>query len=69
MMWGFGFGGLWMLLLMIGVIFLIVWAVQSGTNDRQIPRSRRAIEILEERYARGEIDREDFLSRQTELES
>jgi putative membrane protein len=69
MMWGFGFGGLWMLLLMVGVVFVIVWAVQSGTSDRQVARPRRAVEILEERYARGDIDREEFLSRQTELES
>jgi putative membrane protein len=69
MMWGFGFGGLWMLLLMVGVVFVIVWAVQSGTSDRQVARPRRAVEILEERYARGDIDREEFLSRQAELES
>jgi putative membrane protein len=68
MMWGFGFGGLWMLLLMVGVVFVIVWAVQSGTSDRQVARPRRAVEILEERYARGDIDREEFLSRQAELE-
>ncbi len=69
MMWGFEFGGLWMLLLMVGVVFVIVWAVQSGTSDRQVARPRRAVEILEERYARGDIDREEFLSRQAELES
>ncbi|MCH7585492.1 MAG: SHOCT domain-containing protein [Acidobacteria bacterium] len=69
MMWGFGFAGLWMLLLMVGVVFVIVWAVQSGTRDRQVARPPRAAEILEERYARGDIDREEFLSRQTELES
>ena len=68
MMWGFGLGGLWMLLLMIGVILIIVWAVQSGSGDRSA-RPMRAMEILEERYARGEIEREDFLARKAELES
>jgi putative membrane protein len=68
MMWGFGFGGLWMLLLIVGVVFVIVWAVQSGTGDGRSYRPRRAVEILEERYARGDIDREEFLSRQAELE-
>ena len=69
MMWGFGFGGLWMLLLMVGVVFVIVWAVQGGTGDGRGDRPRRAVEILEERYARGDIDRDEFLSRQAELES
>ncbi len=65
----YGFGGLWMLLLLVGVVFVIVWAVQAGTNNRQNDRPRRALEILEERYARGDIDREEFFSRRTELES
>jgi putative membrane protein len=65
----YGFGGLWMLLLVVGVIFVIVWAVQSGTSGRSSDQPRRAIEILEERYARGEIDREEFFSRRSELES
>ena len=68
MMWGFGLGGLWMLLLMIGVILVIVWAVQSGSGARSA-RPLRAIEILDERYARGDIEREEFLSRRAELES
>jgi putative membrane protein len=58
-----------MLLFMVGVVFVIIWAVQSGTSDRQVARPRRAVEILEERYARGDIDREEFLSRHAELES
>ncbi|MFV1962864.1 MAG: SHOCT domain-containing protein [Acidimicrobiia bacterium] len=58
-----------MLLLVVGVIFVIVWAVQSGTSQRRSDRPRRALEILEERYARGEIDREEFFSRRSELES
>ncbi len=68
MMWGFGFAGLWMLLLMIGVILVIVWAVQSGSRDRSV-RPMRASEILDERYARGEIEREEFLARKAELAS
>ncbi len=68
MMWGYGFGRLWMLLLLAGVILVIVWAVQSGKGGRPIQTSR-ALEILEERYARGEVDREEFLSRRAELES
>ncbi len=68
MMWGYGgWGALWMLLFWVGVIVLIVWAVRrSGSSTPQ--RSPRAMEILEERYARGEIDHDEFQTRRAELE-
>lgn len=75
MMW-FGGGGWWMAYSMVlfwaGVIVLIVWGLRAldagnrrnGTRD---PR-RRPLEILEERYARGEIDRQEFEQRRSTLE-
>ena len=72
-MW-FGAGGwwmaLWMFLFWAGIILLVVWAV-GALPDRGSPRSdrNRAIEILEERFARGEIDRDEFEQRRSTLES
>ncbi len=73
MMW-YGAGGWWtffsMLLFWGGLIALIVWAIRAGT-DRSQGRDRdrnRALEILEERYARGEIDHEEFEQRRRTLE-
>lgn len=66
--WGFGhmaFGGLMMLLFWGGVILLIVLAVRwlgagsAGPAMTGTPR-RTAHEILEERFARGEIDKDEF---------
>jgi hypothetical protein len=54
-------GGIFMVafwvLIIIGMVFLIKWLVQStrGSTDSR-RESSRAIEILKERYARGEID-------------
>lgn len=71
--WGFG-GWLVMFLMMVGfwslVVLLVVWLVR-GASDRR-PRQdggRRsdAIAILEERFARGEIDREEFEQRRSTL--
>ena len=68
MMWGYGSGWmlLWMTLFMGGTILLVVWGVRQWTgNNRQ--DDSRALSILEERYARGEIDREQFELRRQDL--
>jgi putative membrane protein len=72
MMWqygGFGgFGMISMLLFWVGIILLVVWAVRNlGNNRAERDTSNRAVEILEERYARGEIDTEEFNRRRSEL--
>ncbi len=75
-MHGYGFdmawGGWWMVLFWLGVIALIVWGVRMLTNGS--PNSGRhsaetARDIIERRYARGEISREEFLDLLTDLES
>ena len=63
--WGWGHmvvGGLMMLLFWAAVIALIVLIVRwlSGAPRGQRAPSRSALEILEERFARGEIEREEF---------
>lgn len=46
-------------------VFFLVRALRSDGNDRG--RSRGPLAILEERYARGEVDEEEFLSRREAL--
>lgn len=47
---------------------LVVWTVRTitGANDRARGRSR-ALEILDERYARGEIDDDEYQRRRDQL--
>ena len=67
MMWGYGsFGFLWMALFWVGVILLVVWAVRRPDDDTTGTRGR-ALEILEERYARGELDADEFTARRQQL--
>ncbi len=68
--WGWGhmlFGGLMMLVFWGGIILLIVLGVRwlgRGPEGHAGPRTRPTpLEILEERFARGEIDKEEFEER------
>jgi len=67
MMWGYGgLGFLWMALFWVGVILLVVWAVRRPEDDTRV-RKPTALEILEERYARGELDADEFTARRQQL--
>jgi len=63
--WGWGhmiFGSLMMILFWGGIILAIVFAIrstQSGGRDRQ-PTEKSPLDILDERFASGEIDKEEF---------
>lgn len=78
MSWGGGwygmiFGPLIMILvlalLIVGVVLLVRWASGPwpGTPASQMPPSRRSLDILDERYAKGEIDREEYLQRRKDI--
>lgn len=57
--------------LIVLVIVGVVWFVRPvGQNDggRRRTSSRTAIEELESRYARGEIDRDTFVTMRDDLE-
>lgn len=67
MMWGFGgLGFLWMALFWVGVILLVVWAVRRPDETSRRPQ-RSALQILEERFARGELDADEFTARRQQL--
>ena len=65
--WGMGwFGMIFMMifwiLIIVGGIFLIKWLIQttSSKGRSNFEESSRAMSILKERYAKGEITREEF---------
>jgi putative membrane protein len=64
---GFGGGGMWIfwILLVIALIWFATFATrrESGPSKRQ----KSAREILEERYARGEIERDEFEQKKKDL--
>lgn len=72
-MMGFGFGGLMMIPMIIFwglVIWGIVWLVHGGGSWRGTDypeRTDSALEVLKKRYARGEINKEEFEARKRDL--
>jgi putative membrane protein len=74
--WGMGwFGGIFMIvfwvLVIVGMVFLVKWLVQSTKGDSKSFQSdsSRALDIVKERYARGEIDKQEFEEKKRDLSS
>lgn len=71
MMWGFG--GWWMMifwvLIIIGIIYLVRWAAEKRQSNEQTSQNKESpLDILKRRYARGEIDQEEFETKKKVLE-
>lgn len=69
MYWGYGWGlfaGLASFGFIVLVIVLVVWLI-GGARRTEPTATFKALQILEERYARGEISRDEFLERRAIL--
>lgn len=71
--WGWGWGMLgavhmvlWWVLIVLGIVVLAKWLFGSGSHDRRITGGN-ALEILKERYARGEIGKDEFEQKKRDL--
>ena len=66
--WGFGWiGALISILFWIGLIVVAVLLLQRELPNFRPRNGSPALDLLEERYARGEIDRQEFLERRAVL--
>jgi putative membrane protein len=74
--WGMmgGWSWLWMLLMaifwvlvIVGLVLLIRWLLTSFKPTKEGPETSRALEILKERYAKGEITKEQFQEMKKDL--
>ena len=85
MMYGYGldgglyghtfFGGFFMIIVWVAVIFFVVWLVRElsrsnrsghGGNSRT-DGGKAALDILKERYAKGELTKEQFETMKKEI--
>lgn len=69
-----GAGALWPLGVAVHLAFWvlviggIVWLVRRGTRWQAEGPVRRSLDLLGERYARGEIDRDEYVQRRSVID-
>ena len=73
--WGGGWGMLgivhmvlWWTLLILGIVVLFKWITGGSSRDER-ESGNRALDILKERYARGEIGKDEFEQKKHDLEA
>lgn len=65
MSWGMGFGWLIGLVVLVLIIWAVTKTVNSGNSGSPVQKS--ALDILNERYARGEINKEEYEEKKSAL--
>jgi len=71
--WGMGaFGWVFMILfwglVLVGIIAIVKWLIVTLGSGSEVSQQRSALQILQQRYARGEINREEFAEKKRDLE-
>jgi putative membrane protein len=64
---GFGGGVMWIFWILLVVV--ILWAVKTvaGSEKNPADKQKSALDILKERYAKGEIERDEFEQKRRDL--
>ncbi len=65
MLWGHGvLGSVWFWLIVVGVVVALAAAIYLITKNRSVPKANlEAIEILDSKFAKGEITFEEYTMR------
>ena len=63
----FGWGGVMMLLVWVVIIIGVVWAIREFGSHSQDRKGNSALDILKERYVKGEINKEEFEAKKKDI--
>ncbi len=53
-------------LIIVSIVVMVRWTSGSGPHSR--PHSKSALDVLKERYARGQIDKQEFEEKKHHLD-
>jgi len=67
--WGMGMGWWWIigLIILIAVIWMVVKAMNQQNATTKTESKKTALDIIKERYAKGEIDKQEYEERRKDL--
>jgi putative membrane protein len=70
--YGYGYGPVHMIVwavILIAIVVGVVWLVRAMTRDGAAATARRSpgLDVLEERYARGEVNRDEYLQKKRDI--
>ncbi len=75
--WGYGYGYsplhliVWIVII-VALVMLFTWSMRStcmpGMRRHMHMRRSAGLDVLEERYARGEINRDEYLQKKKDIE-
>ncbi len=57
----------WWVIIALAIAFFVKWLINASKNESQISKNT-ALEILKQRYAKGEIDKKEFEEKKKDLE-
>jgi putative membrane protein len=61
-----GFMWVFWIAVLVGLFFLVRWIIHQSKPAEE-KHAENVLEVLKERYARGEIDRKEFEQKKTDL--
>ena len=64
------FMSIFWILIIVGLVYLAKWLIYDSKGEKfriHRPSDPRAIDLLKERYARGEIDKAEFEAKKKDL--
>jgi len=64
---GMGWGWIIGLVVLVLVVLFIVRSTNPNTGDRSVGEGESPLDVLKKRYARGEIDKEEFEEKKKDL--
>ncbi len=64
--WGMGWWWIIGLIIVVAIVWLVVKSMSTNSNPN-LPSGKSALDILKERYARGEIEKDEYERKKRDL--